>query len=396
MFSLSRGKHRPVYGALIDIGSGTVGVGIVVSNPGDATPTLIYTHRILMRVTEHKATADIDIRKVREALVSATLILSQEGYQALQAHDPNARITELFVTCASPWAYTMVRNVRYENDEPFKITQAIIDDLVETAESEIIDHVRKNITLGASEFEIIERTTVDVTVNDYHVSDPIHVQGSVVSLSHVAGVIPKEIVTSIQEIQDKIFPDTELHLHTSILGMYCVIRDIFPKMQNYAIIDVTGEATECAIVENSILIENTHMSQGSNSFVRNIIQKTNRPVPDIQTHLRAYGDQETESVEFTEEIESYKKDIVGVVNRIREQRLFPPEIIVTAHHPYTTFFARIITDAVTQALETKPSVHTVAALLTDANQKENEEDVYLALIARFFHKVHRCGEPDEA
>ena len=396
MFSLRRGNKRAVYGALIDIGSGTVGVGIVVSNPENPTPTLIYTHRILMRVTEHKATADIDVRKVREALVSATLILSQEGYQALREYDPNARITELFVTCASPWAYTMVRNVRYENDEPFKITQAIIDDLVETAESEIVDHVRKNITLGASEFEIIERTTVDITVNDYHVSDPIHVTGSVVSLSHVAGVIPKEIVTSIREIQDKIFPDTDLHLHTSILGMYCVIRDIFPKMHNYAIIDVTGEATECALVENNILIENTHTPQGSNSFVRNIIQKTNRPVADIQTHLRAYGDKETEVMEFKEEIESYKKGIAEVVNRIREQRLFPGEIIVTAHRPYTTFFARTITEAITETLGKKLSVHTVETILTDETREGQEEDVYLALIARFFHKVHRCGEPDEA
>jgi len=384
-----------VYNALIDIGSGTVGVGIMESKKDADLPKLIYAHRSTMRVTEHKSSLDIDFRRVHEALISTALLLSQEGYKVLRERSSHARISNLYVTCSSPWAYTLVRNVRYENEKPFKITQSILDDLIETAESSILEHLKEDKGQNIDSFEVIERTTVDITVNDYHIVNPINADGTIVALSHVAGVIPKEIIHSIQEVQHKLFPEIELKLHTSILAMYCVVREIFPRLTNYAIFDVTGEVTECAIVENNSFVENTYISSGSISFVRELMQKTGRPLGDIQTNLSAYEEGDGVPDEFVENIKMYEEKVKEMIVRTLKQRIFPSHIIVTAHRPYTDFFARIIKNAIENTITDEPTLFFIEPSLIDSVLEGTGEDAYLALYARFFHKVHSCGEPNQ-
>ncbi len=395
MFGLRRENKQAVYGALIDIGSGTVGVGIVVSREEGAPPEVIYTHRTVMRISEHEATRDIDLRRVRESLISATLLLSQEGLEALRTYDKHAKIGDILVTCASPWAYTLVRNVRYENETPFKITETIITDLVESAESEMIAQIQQETGMNSGSFEIVERTTVDLTVNDYPVTDPTHVTGSTVSLSHVAGVIPNEIIRAIEEVQDKLFPEATLQIHTSVLALYCVVREIFPRMTNYAIIDVTGETTECALIQNGALTENTFIPYGSVSLTRELLKKTKRPLGDIQTNLRAYGDREINETNFPEILSEYETHIRSCVAKIHEHIFFPTNIIITAHRPYTSLFSRIIAHAITEELAKPPTIHTLESSIIKSISGEVADDVYLALYAQFFHKVHSSHEPNE-
>ncbi len=388
MFGLRRGNKRPFYGALIDIGSGTIGVAIVVSKADSASPELVYTHRIVMRITEHEGGIDVDLRRVRESLISATLVLSQEGLEALRKYDKHAKIEDILVTCAAPWAYTLVRNVRYENDTPFKITETIIADLVESAESEMITRIQTETGMASGSFEIVERTTVDLMVNDYPVTDPTHVSGSTIALSHVAGVVPNEIIRAIEEVQDKLFPNTTLQIHTSVLAMYCVIREIFPHIASYTIIDVTGEATECALIQNGTLTENAFIPYGSISLTRDLLKKTKRPLGDIQTHLRAYGDGEINETDFVEDISSYKTQVRALIARMREHILFPTNVVITAYRPYSSLFSRVITTAITEELNKPPTVHAIEASLIDTVSGSVGDDVYLALYARFFHKVH--------
>ena len=336
------------------------------------------------------------VRRVREALLSALLLLSQDGLQLLTKHNPRAKVTRLYVTCSSPWSFTIARDVHYESDEPFKVTSTIINDLVHSAEEEIASHLKSMPETEGEEFEIVERATVDMTVNDYPVKHPLNLKGSILGLSHIAGLVPADIMTSLHEVQDKLFPDTELRVHTYMLIMYCVMRDLFPRVNSLCIINVTGEATEFGIVENNLLIENTFVPFGSTTFVRDIMEHTGKPSSDILSTLEAHGDDTAlEEPDFSEQIASYKEKITEAVNTILTRRIFPTDIIITAPRPYEPLFKKIIEGALESALEKKVSVITVPSKVIEEISHGSGDDVYLALAARFFHKLHGCGEVNE-
>jgi cell division ATPase FtsA len=394
MFNFGENKSSATYGALIDIGSGTVGVAIVSSHPQKKIPTILYSHRTTMRITQGNTQNDGQFRRIREALFSASLLLSQEGEQALLAHDTHAKITKLYVTCSSPWSYTIARNVHYEDDTPFKITDDIISDLVQSAEAEIITHLHEQSDLPTSDFDIVERATVDITINEYSVEHPIGLKGSVLELSHIAGAIPQEIIDAIHEVQEKLFPHTELRIHTYMLVMYCVSRELFKTIPSRCLIDVTGEATEFGIVENNLLIENTFIPYGSNRFVRDVMAHTGKPVSDINTHIKEFGS--TAGISYADldnDIEEYIVHMEEILNAILARRVLPKEIILTTHKPYTKLFTHIIQTALSRVTESKTRIITIEQVVIDEVTSETvATDVYLALGARFFHKLHGCGE----
>ena len=178
-----------------------------------------------------------------------------------------------------------------------------------------------------------------------------------------------------------------------MLVMYCVLRDIFPKLHTHCIIDITGEATEFGIVENNLLIENISIPYGSNSFIAEIMEKTGKPVSDILTSIETYDDgTTTQSKDFEAEIEIYRNHIKDAMNRILERRMIPSNIIFTAHPPYDSFFKHVIEETINASLQKDATLMKVEYSLIDEVNETAQKDVYLALAARFFHKLHGCGE----
>lgn len=392
MFHFSGVAHKPEYGVLIDISSGSVGVAIVSSLPNSPEPTLLYRHRNSMRVTTHGTEG---IRRVRETLFSTALILSQEGMSILGQHDPHARISRLFVTCSAPWAHTMSRSVYYESDKPFKITTAVMNDLIESAEAEIHAAIEQNPDIDETRYDTVERATVDATVNDYPVEHPLHLKGKSLGLSHVAGLIPHDILDAVHEIQGKLFPQTELRTHTCMLVVYCVLRDLFPKIDSLCIIDTTGEATEIAVVEHHTLIENTSMPIGVNTLIRNIMEETNKPASDIQSVIELHdGELHADEQSYRSCTDAYVENFSQTLDAIMEKRPLPKNIVFLTQRTHQAFFVPLITKAFERSLGIKPNFLNLQSKMAPHTGTPIGEDLYLELDARFFHKMHGCGELD--
>lgn len=389
MFSFRRHGSGPLYGALIDIGSGTIGVALVASDLGKQLPTIIYQSRTTMRVGKHTGADRENIRRVREMLLTASLTLGDAGLSALRNIDPHATVSELCVTVSSPWSYTIVHNVEFKDDDPFRVTPAILQDLVESAETAILERVGAESTTGKDGYQIVERATVGVTLNEYPVENPLRMEGTVLNLSHVAGLIPTEIIESVHEIQDKLFPKSRLHAHTSMLSMYSVLADLFPRTHSFCIVDVTAEATEFGIIEDDILIENTFIPVGTNKFLQSVMGKRERPLADIETMLRTFADKTvTADADVTTALAEYSEAVKGGATSIRERRTFPNKIVVVAHEPFGDAFAGAVERGVRSALEKKPNLVAVNKHLIEEICHGTGGDVYLALAARFFHKLH--------
>ncbi len=392
MFHFSGGAKKVAYGVLVDISSGSIGVAIVSSPRNSPEPTLLYVHRNSMRVTTHGIEG---IRRVKEALFSTALILSQEGMGVLRQHDPSARISRMFVTCSAPWAHTVSRDVYYESDTPFKVTASVLNDLIESAEAEIYTSIEQNPDISETAFDIVERATVNATVNDYPVVQPLHLKGRTLGLSHVVGLIPHEIRDAVYEIQEKLFPTTTLRAHTCMLVTYCVLRDLFPKTEALCIVDTTGEATEIAVVERHTLIENISMPMGVNTLIRSIMETTKKPATDIQSVIELHEDGSRDiEPEYRSCTDSYVDNLTRTLGVIFEKKQLPKNVVFLTQRKHNGFFVPLVTKSFEQTLSVKPHFLNVQNKLSLHTDSSVGEDLYLKLSARFFHKMHGCGEFD--
>ncbi len=194
-------------------------------------------------------------------------------------------------------------------------------------------------------------------------------------------------------MQEKLFKDTELRAHTYMLVMYCVMRDIFPSVHSSCIVDITGEATEFGIVEQNLLIDNVFIQHGTNTVIRNAAKKLKTPEVDVRNQFIALD--ENTSLALKNEIVEYQNQLVSGITQILQNRTLPNDIIVTSHSSFTQTSKKIIEDALMQATSEKHKVITIESKLIEQISEGTEHDAYLAISARFFHKLHGCADMQE-
>ena len=393
MFLFSKDDSIISYGVLIDISSGSIGTAIVESDPQKPTPHILYAERVSMRVTKHGAGESENLRRIKEALFSASLTLSQDGIKALLEHDPNARLTKMYVTCSTPWSYTTARDIYYENDEVFKITEDVVEDLITGAETEILSDAVDAEHIKGDIFEIVERATTDYTINDYPIPNPLKLKGKSLGLTQVAGLIPSEINESIEEIHEKFFQETELKVHTYMFTMYCLLCDVFPKDTSLCVIDVTAETTEFALIEQAMLVENIFIPSGSSSFIRDTMELTGQPASDIQSFMNTETDTtHLDSPKIAQSVKAYTDQVSAMVSTLQEKNILPTTIVITVQKPYELFFTSAITNALKSILSKKLTILDLKSEILKNSDSHEEIDMYLMILAQFFHKSRKCGE----
>lgn len=398
-FIFGKKKEHAAYGVILDISSGSIGISIVEVKQTDSYPQTLFAYRTPFRLTTTSSDSTRDeVRKVREALLSASLVLSSEGMQALRDHNPSAEIEKLLVTCSSPWAYTFARSARQEKHEEFKVTKHVLNDLIREAESEIFTEVQNQRSASNRNFTIVERATVDVHINDYLVERPYGLKGTSLALTHIAGLVPLEIAQTVEEMHEKVLPKSELQIHTSMLVHYCVLRDLFPKEHSVCIVRVTADATEFGIVENNLLIDNSFVPYGSHALVHETASSKNRPTSDVYTDVVEC--ESANSSENAQTFEPFATEYIGAVkahiNLICESRLMPKQVLIVAPSEFTTIFKELLTKALTERSAEEHIITVVDGTVMPELAKEEHvnHDTALGIGARFFHKLHGCAEDD--
>jgi hypothetical protein len=171
------------------------------------------------------------------------------------------------------------------------------------------------------------------------------------------------------------------------------MRDVFPQVHALCLVDVTGEATEFGIIENDLLIENNFISYGSNTFLRDVVKKTEKPHTDVLSHLQAYdADVALEPADFKEHMQLYEAEVKTALLDILERCALPSHIVLTAHHPFKKIFKHVLENALESVTEKKIPVTSLDENVLPESKNDLDADVYLVLGARFFHKLHGCTD----
>lgn len=386
-------KKSVTYGALIDIGSGSVGVGIVASDHTKEKPSILYSERIYMRIGQNSQRDEV-LRYMKEALFTASLALSKNGISALKDHDPRGSVSRILVTCSSPWAHTVSRTINFSDEKPFKVTSSLLEDLITSAEEEVEQSIKQSEVISALGLAPVERATVGVLINEYRVHNPIGKKATKLTLSQVTGFVPQEVIDAVDEVQEKVLPDTTISTHTYMLVAYCVIRELFSETSSYTIIDVTGETTEIGIVVRGDLAETVHVPFGSNTLLRTLAESEKATPEHARSLIRSYAEgalHENEHPKVASVIKEYETAIRDAVGDIHEDLQIPKTMVVTALPDIEPFFRRVVPSVIQQVTETEPVLFDFAPDFLKVEGK-GTNDVFISLVGRFFHKLHSCGD----
>lgn len=404
LFSLGN-KNSNRYGVIVDIGSGSVSVGIVHSDSSKQHPTVIWSHR------EHAPLKNVDslndsIKSVAAALMQATMKLDSEGRKTLRTFDADAKLVELQVGIAAPWAYTVTKTLNYAKDgDSFTISTELIDELAASAEEKTQADIKKSETLTELGLEIISQSTVNLIANGYRVKDAIGQTTEALDLSRATVVAQTQFTTAVTEIHDKLFQGTQSRSTSSMLMMYCVAQDVMNGVDDFCLVDITYEATEIGIVRDGILQYCTHESHGAFSLAREISMITDIPLYEAFGYLS-----HDPKMKFLERLSDTKKDEVKSVFKAYSERLtdlfhqtgdslsIPKRIFLNSDLKSNKQLSNLVAKAAKKATLIEPQLlsfpdEIVDKLYEDVPKSDRSKNIDLtALIsAQFFHKRQHCS-----
>jgi hypothetical protein len=403
-FSKKSSKVR--FGAIIEIGSGSVLVSIVKSDALETTPEIIWSKReYVVRRTESKTA--VTAKAIITALMNAILLLESEGRQLLLTGHPLAKIGHVQISMTAPWSYTITKVIGYNQEKPFEITESVLSSLIEAAQKKITEDLKESEIAQGQGLVIMTRSTTDIQANDYKIDEPIGKTTTTLTLTQVSAVAETYITDAVTDLREKVFPDISCQRFSFMLMFHCIIRDLHNQFSDYCLVDLTYEATEIGIVRGGILRYCTHAPIGISTLARTISTVLNIPIEEAHAFLRepyhSHAKEtltETKRAEISVIFDEYQQNIAKLFKETGDKLTIPKIIFMHGGHQVEELFSIQLQNAAKIATNSTHTVHSITSeMLTQKYTTEQRKhlltvssDTAMLVAAQFFHKQHHCSD----
>lgn len=392
MFGL--GKHGPDgrYGAIVDVGSGSVGVAIVASDPLMPHPEIIWSHRERVLLRDEDTAID-SAKHITTAVINTMLILGSEGIKALTEHERTAKIETVQVAIAAPWSYTITKTVNFNQEKSFSVTQKLVNELVERAQELTLQAIDENDIIKKLGLEVMTRATISISANNYPTKEPFGQCATDLAISHVSAISQKRLQDAIREGKDKVVPRAKLERFSFMLIFYCVMQELAPDTSEICLIDVTFEATEIGVVRDGVLKYVTHAPYGMYTIAREIAETCKIPKEEALAYVRG-SDAITKTLSSDKAaaldavVTKYESRIAELFKRTGDALSVPRALFLHTDSRPEEFYKNRLKNAAIEATKCDHSVHLVTSKLLG---EQAIDDTALMLSATFFHKM-RCND----
>ncbi len=394
------------YGALIDIGSGSVLVAIVKSDAEKTYPEIMWAKREYSPL-RHVDSLDESAKYVMTSLVNALMALDSEGRKVFTEKTGKTRLPETQVTIAAPWSYTITKNISYSHSENFTVTDELIEELLRTAHQKVDEDINEHERVHELGLTIISRSVIGLSANGYSLLRPNNQSVKTVRVVEASAVAQDYLVSAIHDASAKMLPETKLHLYSFIMLFFYIIRDIHPESTEYCLVDITYEATELGIVRDGILTYTTHAPYGSFSLAREIAAVLSIPLEeafgylhetDLNAALAQYSTDK--QAEVQEVFGAYRKRLTDLFYETGDALSIPKRIFLHGNLHTEAFYAEQVGEAARLATKASHAVYPVSKELVARNYpkemgielEKKVLDTALLISAQFFHMTDFHGK----
>ncbi len=389
-FGSSSSKHRVA--AIIDIGSGSVGVAIVAKDVATKQSSIVWSHRehTLLRTSTTLAEAE---RAVKTAFVNVSLELGNTGLRALHDLDPHATIGDIQISLAAPWQYTAAKLVTFSDDKPFLVDAELLRDLRAKAREQGEADAASSELLKEFGLTLIGQESIGTHINGYRVDDVLKKRVSILTFVHVSMLGIKSMIETIAETHEKILPKANLSMTTFIFMFYSVVMRMFPHTLEAAVIDVTKEATEVGIMRDGALRFVSHIPVGSFTLARAIAESLSIPTEEAFTYLKTNTDYGIASIPekhraiVNEVFAAYREKVAVLMQNTGDELSVPHSIFVHTDQHTELFFNNTFKQVAKEVTGSEHTIHPITSkLITESHSGDT------AILLGIQHWLNRTDE----
>lgn len=385
---LIRHPHVP-YSIIVDIGSGSVGVGVIETDTSHAHPLVVYAHRERIRNPKDHSPEEY-IRILKEALLAATLELSSNGMKALHEHAPRAKVESIKVLYAAPWTELASRTIKLEKPESMRATKDLVDTLVKEALTQADSANHEEQIFEESGLEVIHEELIDGRLNGYPVADFHGQECTTIEVAHLAELVPRAVRVTLAEAGKHLLAHPAITERSFARVVVGVARAVFPHTDSFVTIEMTGGGTEVVLVENGTIRESVSVTTGAHAFEQEIAARLGTIEGEVRSHIRDYIAHTTRddvTAAITEAREAYKAVIAKLLTDIETRYVIPSNLITISDPEYRDLFLTIAEEAFAADAH-EHTARTIDQQLLDPFVEyldPSAKDQYLSMIALFFH-----------
>lgn len=275
----SNTKEKDELALFFDIGSSSVKAGLFYMQKS-GVPKFIACLREPM-LLEEKVDLDRFLPLTLKALETVASKIQAKGLGAPK---------KIFCVFSSPWHVSQTRIINFKKDVPFVFNSSLADTLVQKEISLLKDEYFKKYAHTDNSLRLIEFKNIKVLLNGYETTKPLGKKTKEVAMTVFISMSEEQVCKKIEEAIAKYFTFDKIKFSPFSLACFTVVRDLYPNIENFLLVNIGGEITEISMAKNSALGESTSFPMGINFIIRSIATSMKSSLAEAKSFLSLFKD----------------------------------------------------------------------------------------------------------
>jgi hypothetical protein len=382
-------KDHVQYGVLFEIGSGSIGAAIVLTNSQSKSPVILYETREFISLKQTKISEDIT-RRLLSSFMSVALEIQASIPQYIP---PNARLSAAYINFTAPWSYTRSSVHTYENKEPVLITEKLLKQIKATASEKLSNDSPAEGVLKDKDFSVIHQVTTGYTANFYPIMNPVGQAAKSVSITETISIVNNTVYLPIAEMTKKLFTAVPIFFSASSLVHQYLLQTQISVQSTFCVIHLTYEAIELTLYRDKKIVTAFNTGIGINTLARNIAELSKLPQEQVLAFLTAT---DTNSFQETVQkkiqaafVESIQKPLTDFFTKAHSLELLPHEFYFVSTLTPSSMLIKFIKTALSTSASAKFTLKNLClpSLNNDKETNLANNDVGICTLAHFFHST---------
>lgn len=269
---------------VFDIGNGSVG-GAIVLPAKEHPPTILYSFRVdipFQEQTDGSRLLSLMLQKLSE-VVSAIV---HEGFaQAGLGGQPPSTL-EAVVSLSAPWIISKTSFLRLSSKAPTLVTPAVFSTLLRQSDEENRSELEREVAGTVK----IEQKLIKSTLNGYDTPRPYGKEANEIEFTLFGSFSLPVVIDRIRDVITREVQCKAIGFHSFSLLSFAVLRELFPREEDFIVIDISGEQTELSIVKKAIVAETATFPFGKNHLKRMLTKELGVPAATAETFFMLHGE----------------------------------------------------------------------------------------------------------
>ncbi len=351
LFSFSKKKVSRAT-LVLDIGSKSVG-GAIYEKTADGKALLLYTGREQIPF-QRELKGERLLAAMINSLGNLLLHIERYGIEHLKNEGKNPyRVDATVFVVSSPWHASETKLLRLELPKPSLVTKTITDNLLSEEEKHFEEE--RKVSGEAARFEMFERKIIELRLDGYPTATPYGKKAKRLDMQIFGSIISSNTLEALQKTTQKYFPVEHFFYHTFSAVAFAGLRDHFPELKDFLIIQVGGEVTDVTVIKKGIISEVVSLPLGHNSLLRSLAQICdNHPDCTLEAlfalHAKEHiDDPDKRKVEMA--IAETKKvwlgHLSGALSNFSKEAFLPKDAFLFEESPYALVFEEFLKEVST-------------------------------------------------